>query len=94
MIIPHVNLGEIGVVGDQNGQALPLSAWTDSLNVRFTTLGIEKIAESTLRIPTTYTFQCFTTKLRNGNVHIFAASRGGLHMYDGAERFFTPADIS
>ena len=94
MIIPHVNLGEIGVVGDQNGQALPLSAWTDSLNVRFTPLGIEKIAESTLRIPTTYTFQCFTTKLRNGNVHIFAASRGGLHMYDGAEWFFTPADIS
>ena len=94
MIIPHVNLGEIGVVGDQNGQALPLSAWTDSLNVRFTTLGIEKIAESTLRIPTTYTFQCFTTKLRNGNVHIYAASRGGLHMYDGAEWFFTPADIS
>lgn len=93
MIIPHVNLGEIGVVGDQNGQALPLSAWTDSLNVRFTPLGIEKIAESTLRIPTTYTFQCFTTKLRNGNVHIFAASRGGLHMYDGSEWFFTPADI-
>lgn len=93
MIIPHVNLGQIGVVGDQNGQALPLSAWTDSLNVRFTPLGIEKIAESTLRIPTAYTFQCFTTKIRNGNVHIFAASSGGLHMYDGTEWFFTPADI-
>jgi hypothetical protein len=50
MIIPHINLGQIGVVGDQNGQALPANAWTDSLNVRFTPLGLEKIAESTLRI--------------------------------------------
>ena len=94
MILPHVNLGEIGVVGDQNGQALPVNAWTDSLNVRFTNLGIEKIAESTLRIPTVYDFKIFTTKLRNGNVHIFAASRGGLHMYDGTEWYFTPAEVS
>ena len=94
MILPHVNLGEIGVVGDQNGQALPVNAWTDSLNVRFTNLGIEKIAESTLRIPTIYDFKIFTTKLRNGNVHIFAASRGGLHMYDGTDWYFTPAETS
>ena len=53
MIIPHANLGQIGVVGDQNGQALPLMPWTDSMNVRFTPLGVEKIAESTLRIPKT-----------------------------------------
>ena len=57
MIIPHVSLGQIGVVGDQNGQALPANAWTDSLNVRFTPLGLVKIAESTLRIQqSTYNF--------------------------------------
>ena len=95
MIIPHVSLGQIGVVGDQNGQALPANAWTDSLNVRFTPLGLEKIAESTLRIQqSTYNFQIFTTKLREGKVYIFAASKGGLHMYDGETWYFTPAEIS
>lgn len=94
MIIPHVSLGQIGVVGDQNGQALPVNAWTDSLNVRFTPLGLEKIAESTLRIQENTNFQIFTTKLREGKVYIFAASRGGLHMYDGEEWYFTPAEIS
>ena len=94
MIIPHVNLGQIGVVGDQNGQALPVNAWTDSLNVRFTPLGLEKIAESTLRIPENTNFQIFTTKLREGKVYIFAASKNGLHVYDGEEWKFTPAEIS
>jgi hypothetical protein len=94
MILPHINLGQIGVVGDQNGQALPVNAWTDSYNVRFTNLGIEKIAESTLRIPVSYDFKIFTTKLRNGVVHIFAASKGGLHMYDGTDWYFTPAEVS
>lgn len=95
MIIPHINLGQIGVVGDQNGQALPANAWTDSLNVRFTPLGLEKIAESTLRIPTgSSNFQIFTTKLHEGQVYIFAASKGGLHMYDGTDWYFTPAEVS
>jgi hypothetical protein len=94
MIIPHINLGQIGVVGDQNGQALPANAWTDSLNVRFTPLGLEKIAESTLRIQENTNFQIFTTKLREGKVYIFAASKGGLHMYNGDEWYFTPAEIS
>ena len=94
MIIPHINLGQIGVVGDQNGQALPSNAWTDSLNVRFTPLGLEKIAESTLRIQKNIKFQIFTTKLREGKVYIFAASKGGLHMYDGDQWEFTPAEIS
>jgi hypothetical protein len=93
MIIPHINLGQIGVVGDQNGQALPSNAWTDSLNVRFTPLGLEKIAESTLRIPQNTTFQIFTTKLRNEQVYVFAASRNGLHMYSGEDWYFTPAEI-
>ena len=94
MIIPHINLGQIGVVGDQNGQALPVNAWTDSLNVRFTPLGLEKIAESTLRIQENTNFQIFTTKLREGKVYIFAGSHDGLHMYDGNEWYFTPAEIS
>jgi hypothetical protein len=94
MIIPHINLGQIGVVGDQNGQALPANAWTDSLNIRFTPLGLEKIAESTLRIPQNTTFQIFTTKMRNEQVYVFAASRNGLHMYNGEDWYFTPAEIS
>jgi hypothetical protein len=94
MIIPHISLGQIGVVGDQNGQALPVNAWTDSLNVRFTPLGLEKIAESTLRIPQSITFQIFTTKMRNEQVYVFAASKNGLHMYSGEDWYFTPAEIS
>jgi hypothetical protein len=94
MIIPHINLGQIGVVGDQNGQALPANAWTDSLNIRFTPLGLEKIAESTLRIPQNTTFQIFTTKMRNEQVYVFAASRNGLHMYNGEDWYFTPAEIA
>ena len=94
MIIPHINLGQIGVVGDQNGQALPVSAWTDSMNVRFTPLGLEKIAESTLRIPRNLTFDTFTTKIHKGQVYVFAASRNGLHAYDGTDWFFTPAEVT
>ena len=89
MIIPHANLGQIGVVGDQNGQALPVNAWTDSMNVRFTPLGVEKIAESTLRIAKNTLFDIFTTKVHDGQVYIFTASRWGLHVYDGVEWFFT-----
>ena len=94
MIIPHINLGQIGVVGDQNGQALPVNAWTDSMNVRFTPLGLEKIAESTLRIPRNLTFDTFTTKIHKGQVYVFAASRNGLHAYDGTDWFFTPAEVT
>ena len=94
MIIPHAQLGQIGVVGDQNGQALPVNAWTDSMNVRFTQLGIEKIAESTLRLTTTVKMEIFTTKLRYGKVYVFAASSGGLHVYDGEKWRFTPAERS
>ena len=94
MIIPHAQLGQIGVVGDQNGQALPVNAWTDSMNVRFTQLGIEKIAESTLRVPSTVSFEIFTTKLRYGKVYVFAASFGGLHAYDGEKWVFTPLQRS
>ena len=94
MIIPHTQLGQIGVVGDQNGQALPVNAWTDSMNVRFTQLGIEKIAESTLRLTTTVKMEIFTTKLRYGKVYVFAASFGGLHVYDGEKWRFTPAERS
>ena len=89
MIIAHVNLGQIGVVGDQNGQALPVNAWTDSMNVRFTQLGIEKIAESKLRIDAKYLFEIFTTKVRYGEVYVFAASKNGLHVFDGDEWKFT-----
>jgi len=92
MIIPHAQLGQIGVVGDQNGQALPVNAWTDSMNVRFTNLGIEKIAESTLRITGPVKFDIFTTKIRYGKVYVFAASFGGLHAYDGEKWRFTPAE--
>lgn len=94
MIIPHINLGQIGVVGDQNGQALPVNAWTDSMNVRFTPLGLEKIAESTLRIAKNTKFDIFTTKLRDGKVYVFAASRNGLHMYNGDDWYFTPCEVS
>ena len=91
MIIPHAQLGQIGVVGDQNGQALPVNAWTDSLNVRFTNLGIEKIAESTLRLDTPAKLEIFTTKRRYGKVYLFGASAGGLHVYNGETWQFTPA---
>ena len=91
MIIPHAQLGQIGVVGDQNGQALPVNAWTDSLNVRFTNLGIEKIAESTLRLETPAKLEIFTTKRRYGKVYLFGASAGGLHVYNGDTWQFTPA---
>ena len=78
MIIPHANLGQIGVVGDQNGQALPVNAHrTDSMNVRFTPLGVEKIAESTLRIAKNTLFDIFTTKVHDGQVYIFTASHAG-----------------
>ena len=89
MLIPHANLGQIGVVGDQNGQALPLNAWTNSLNVRFTPLGIEKIAESTLRIESDNNSDVFTTKRYRSNAYVFAASAAGLHMYEpeGGWRF-------
>ena len=92
MIIPHTQLGQIGVVGDQNGQALPVNAWTDSMNVRFTPLGIEKIAESRLRISSDYKFEIFTTKIRYDQVYVFAASRNGLHIYDGNVWKFTPLE--
>lgn len=82
MLIPHVNLGQLGVVGDLNGQALPANAWTDSLNVRFTPLGIEKIAESTLRVPAPNRMSIFTTKQRQNKAYIFGASIYGLHMYE------------
>lgn len=91
MIIPHAQLGQIGVVGDQNGQALPVNAWTDSLNVRFTNLGIEKIAEATLRLDTPAKLEIFTTKRRYGKVYLFGASDGGLHVYNGETWQFTPA---
>ena len=94
MIIPHANLGQIGVVGDQNGQALPVNAWTDSMNVRFTALGVEKIAESTLRLPKNTLFDIFTTKFHDSKVYVFCASRQGLHVYDGEEWFFTPKPVS
>jgi hypothetical protein len=82
MLIPHAQLGQIGVVGDQNGQALPLNAWTNSLNVRFTPLGIEKIAESTLRIESDNNLEVFTTKRYRNQAYVFAASSSGLHMYE------------
>jgi len=81
MLIPHAQLGQIGVVGDQNGQALPVNAWTDSLNVRFTPLGIEKIAESTLRLPSDVAMDIFTTKRYQNQAYVFAASARGLYMY-------------
>lgn len=81
MLIPHAQLGQIGVVGDQNGQALPVNAWTDSLNVRFTPLGIEKIAESTLRLPSDENMDIFTTKRYQNQAYVFAASAFGLYMY-------------
>jgi hypothetical protein len=92
MIIPHVNLGQIGVVGDQNGQALPVNAWTDSMNVRFTQLGVEKIAESRLKIRSEYKLDIFTTKVRYGRVYLFGASKNGLHVYNGEQWNFTPAE--
>ena len=78
MILPHQNLGQIGVVGDQNGEALPVNAWTNSMNVRFGALGIEKIKEPALRVPTPVEMQIFTTKLYKGRAYVFAASQGGL----------------
>ena len=82
MLIPHAQLGQFGVIGDLNGQALPVNAWTNSLNVRFTPLGIEKIAESTLRVPTEEKMSIFTTKRHMGSAYIFCASQRGLHMYE------------
>ena len=62
------------------------------MNVRFTPLGIEKIAESKLRISSDYKFEIFTTKIRYDQVYVFAASRNGLHIYDGREWKFTPLE--
>jgi hypothetical protein len=78
VIIPHASLGQIGVVGDQNGQALPVNAWTNSMNVRFGQLGVEKIKEPALRVKTPEKMDIFTTKIRNGRSYIFAASANGL----------------
>ena len=59
------------------------------MNVRFTQLGIEKIAESKLRIGAKYLFEIFTTKVRYGEVYVFAASKNGLHVFDGSDWKFT-----
>jgi hypothetical protein len=85
MIIPHASLGQIGVVGDQNGQALPVNAWTNSMNVRFGQLGVEKIKEPVLRIPTPVEMDIFTTKIHQGRSYIFAASKNGLWTYIPAD---------
>jgi hypothetical protein len=74
MVIPHAKLGEIGVVGDQNGQALPVNAWTNSMNVRFGQLGVEKIKEPVLRVPTPEVMEIFTTKLYKSKAYTFCAS--------------------
>ena len=78
MIVNHAPLGEIGVVGDQNGQALPANAWTNSMNVRFGQLGCEKIKEPVLRVPTPVQMEIFTTKLYQGKSYVFCASADGL----------------
>jgi hypothetical protein len=78
MILPHQNLGQIGVVGDQNGEALPVNAWTNSMNVRFGALGIEKIKEPALRVPAPVEMQIFTTKLYKSRAYVFAAAQDGL----------------
>ena len=85
MIIPHANLGQIGVVGDQDGQALPVNAWTNSMNVRFGQFGIEKIKEPALRVPTPVAMDIFTTKIYEGRSYIFCASEEGLWTFIPAE---------
>lgn len=78
MIVPHPQLGNIGVVGDQNGEALPINAWTNSMNVRFGPLGCEKIKEPVLRVPTSVQMTIFTTKLKGDKSYVFSASEDGL----------------
>jgi hypothetical protein len=78
MIIPHANLGQIGVVGDQDGQALPINAWTNSMNVRFAQFGVEKIKEPVLRVDTPVSMEIFTTKLYQQKSYVFCASSEGL----------------
>lgn len=85
MIIPHANLGQIGVVGDQNGQALPINAWTNSMNVRFGQFGVEKIKEPALRVPTPVAMDIFTTKLYKGRSYVFCAAAEGLWTFIPAE---------
>lgn len=49
-IIPLRGLGSLGVVADSQGQALPIGAWDDARNIRFSGLSIEKMYEPTLEM--------------------------------------------
>jgi len=45
-IVPIRNYGQLGVIQDTPSESLPINAWSDALNVRFTGGQIEKVLES------------------------------------------------
>lgn len=53
MFIPLRGLGKLGVVPDSQGQAMPVGAWKDALNVRFSGLSMEKMLEPSLEVDLT-----------------------------------------
>lgn len=50
MFIPIRGLGQLGVVHDSQSQALPIGAWDDARNIRFSGISFEKMLEPTLEM--------------------------------------------
>ena len=48
MFVRLQNLGQIGVIHDTVGEALPAGAFTDALNMRFTGIEMQKMLEPSL----------------------------------------------
>ena len=48
--LPLRNFGRLGVIHDTMAEALPVGAWTDARNVRFSGVEMEKMLEPTLEV--------------------------------------------
>lgn len=53
MMLPLRNFGQFGVIQDTVAQALPVGAWSDARNVRFTGVEMQKMLEAAQFTPIT-----------------------------------------
>lgn len=89
-LFPLENLGEFGLIRDVEPFELPVNAWSDGENIRFTDLGVEAFrGEKSQATPAITPYALFP--VTKGDIHLWAyLGLSGARAYDGA----THHDIS